>query len=172
MVYYSSRNPLASYDSIEAASLYAYQKADRDTLLDAGNGGQFRSHISVEEYDEVSSEPPPIPRAIAGKYYISISSPKASPQLEFKPLLLKTWILLITFLAFRSFFAALVHVIWEHHSNLDVFYIDNLTNYVLASNVPALFGTISTLRWRAIVQTYNRVFLYIAMSKTPKLTRS
>lgn len=99
--------------------------------------------------------------------FVPIDSPPGHPTLNFKPVVLKAWALIMALLFFGAVFTLLVLAIVNYRSRPKIFFVRSLANYVALGTLPPIIGTVTTIWWRAINQTYNRTIPYISMSRSP-----
>lgn len=96
--------------------------------------------------------------------YVPIQPPAGYPPLDFKPLQLQRWFLVSSLLFMLGCDGAVIGLVVLSKSSPGLFRISNDLHYNLYRYIPGVIGTLTTLLWRSIAQTYNRIVPYITMA--------
>jgi Protein of unknown function (DUF3433) len=95
-------------------------------------------------------------------------------NLNFRPILLRTWCLVISLLFFVGCIAMITFVLAKGNLNGGKFHVTTLPGYLAFRYGPAVVGTVTVLWWRGITCTLGRMTPYISLAdkKPPSDGRS
>lgn len=96
---------------------------------------------------------------------------KGYPDLNFRFVTLKTWFLIVTITLWLLIIGAVVVLITLQLSQPGVLHVRETGNYYAIRYGPGVVGTVTSIWWRSIVQSYNRLFPYTVMANQPMLEK-
>lgn len=89
------------------------------------------------------------------------------PDLNFRFLTLKTRFLIVTITLWLVIIGTIIALVRIQFSQPGVLHVRETRNYYAIRYGPGAVGTITTIWWRSIVQSYNRLFPYFVMANHP-----
>ena len=99
--------------------------------------------------------------------YIPIEAPPTHPPLNFRPTTLKTWFLVTVVVFLVLVNMSIASLIAASHYRPDLLHIRRSLNRSLGEYVPGILGSITTILFRTVVLSYDRIMPCIAMASVP-----
>lgn len=91
------------------------------------------------------------------------------PSLDFRFATLKTWFLILSAALWLSILVGVAALTMMQLSRPGVLHVRQTGNYWALRFTPGIIGTITAIWWKAIAQSYERIFPYLRMANTPDL---
>ncbi|CAG8296296.1 unnamed protein product [Penicillium salamii] len=100
----------------------------------------------------------------ASDYIPLEETPSGYPELDWKPLVLNKWCLLLVIAFFVTFLTGLTIIVGLTHTRPELLHVARTPSQLAFRYVPAATGTISSIWWSSLAQSYLRLIPYISMA--------
>ncbi|KAH8716878.1 hypothetical protein GQ44DRAFT_624679 [Phaeosphaeriaceae sp. PMI808] len=99
--------------------------------------------------------------------YYPIDVPEGFPSLDFRPLVLKNWALVLAFIFFTSCLAGLATLLHFDRTDPARLHTRVSSKKMVIEYVPTLVGSITAIYWRSLSRAYFRLLPYVKMASVP-----
>lgn len=101
--------------------------------------------------------------------YVPIAPPDGYPPLDYRPIALRNWFLALSVVFFFLCLGGIVILVVLNNLQPDILHLRVTTSRLVVRYSPGILGSITTLWFRTITQSYLRYIPYIAMASVDGL---
>ncbi|KAH6666900.1 hypothetical protein B0J14DRAFT_603536 [Halenospora varia] len=98
----------------------------------------------------------------------SVAQAAGFKRLKFRPWALKNWFLSLTMLFFLACIASIAGILFLWRRDITRFHLETTQSHLAFQYVPTIIGTVTTIWWRVVYQTFYRLNPYLCFAAQDK----